>query len=153
MRLFPELLQDLLVKMLWYGIPSSRLCDLAFPTHLRRWSNIRGRVPVIDKYGVLAAGFESGELVGHGTILDIAQGGEVLFSDQPLTGVVPDKRSRVIIEMVILATGYQEECVIGREDRLNGLYKCGFAKSDRFLPLQSICEEAKFIAEDIAASY
>ena len=55
--------------------------------------------------------------------------------------------------MVILATGYREECVVEREDRLNGLYKCGFGKSDRFLPILSISEDARGIADDISASY
>ena len=60
----------------------------------------------------------------------------------------------VEIDMVILATGYQEEVsIIDREDRLNGLYKCGFGKSDHFLPLLTISEDANWIADDIAASY
>ena len=54
--------------------------------------------------------------------------------------------------MVILATGYREECVVECKDRLNGLCKCEFGKSDRFLPL-SISEDARGIADDISASY
>ena len=35
--------------------------------------------------------------------------------------------------MVILATGYREECVVQSKDRLNGLYKSvGLARSDCF---------------------
>ena len=154
MRLLPYILQDLLVKMLWWFIPGSKICNAAFPSHLKRWNKIHGRVPVIDKFGVLAEGFQLGKLVGHGPILDISKGKEVRFHDQPLADniAVTSALSGVKIDMVILATGYREGCVIEREDRLNGLYKCGFV-CDRFLPLKSIGEDAKAIADDIAASY
>jgi len=144
MRVLPLLIQDILVKLLWLFIPGSKACNAAFPSHLKRWEKINGRVPVIDKYGMLASGFQSGRLVGHGPVIAISKGGEVRFSDQPAT-----MRK---INMVILAIGYKEDCVLGREDRLNGLYKLGF-KNDRFLPLKSIGEEAKKIAIDIESSF
>ncbi|KAL7536359.1 hypothetical protein ACHAXR_007115 [Thalassiosira sp. AJA248-18] len=154
MRWLPESVQDSLVKILWRGIPVSRLCDSAFPSHLKRWVKIQGRVPVIDKHGILASGFQSGRLVGHGPIMEVMKGREVRFCDQSIIGGFAHAGTAgTKIDMVILATGYQEECVVDREDRLNGLYKCGFGKSDRFLPLRSISEEAKCIAEDISASY
>ena len=158
-RLLPYLLQDFIVKFLSRVLPGSKTCNSAFPSHLQRWNSIRGRVPVIDKYGLLASGFQSGFLVGHGPIIDITKERGVLFNDlQPTTMVgsstsTTKSSSRVEIDMVILATGYKEECVIEREDRLNGLYKCGFSKSDRFLPLRTISEDAKCIADDIAESY
>jgi hypothetical protein len=147
MRGLPETLQDILVKVLWAGIPGSKICQSAFPSQLKRWNKIKGRVPVIDKHGMLAKGFQSGILVGHGPISNVTKG-KVHFDDGPTV-----QNGGTKIEMVILATGYQEDCLVEREDRLNGLYKCGFGKSDRFLPLLSISEDAKCIAEDIAASY
>jgi hypothetical protein len=148
MRVLPEILQDALVKLLWAGIPGSKICQSAFPSHLRRWNKIGGRVPVIDKHGMLVRGFQSGRLVGHGPILSVKKGKVVHFSDGPTV-----RNAGTEIDMVILATGYREECVVEREDRLNGLFKCGFGKSDRFLPLLSINEDARGIADDIAASY
>jgi len=156
MRVLPVLLQDLLVKLLWWGIPASRICNSAFPSHLKRWNKIQGRVPVIDKHGILASGFRSGVLVGHGPIMDVTKEQEMRFRDQPLVGshgMFPTSARGTKIDMVIMSTGYQEECIVDREDRLNGLYKCGFGKSDRFLPLQSISEDATNIGEDIASSY
>jgi hypothetical protein len=56
--------------------------------------------------------------------------------------------------MVIMATGY--DCttnpLVTRADPLNGLYTCGFG-NDRFLPLQSIGEEAQTIAKEIVADW
>ncbi|KAL9183087.1 hypothetical protein ACHAXT_004874 [Thalassiosira profunda] len=153
MRSLPGPVQEVFVRLLWSGIPDSRVCDAAFPSHLKRWGNVRGRVPVIDKFGTLAAGFGSGALVGHGSVQHVTKEGEVTFGDQPSSGAASNTRSGTKIDMVILATGYREESVIGREDRLNGLYKCGFGRSDRFLPLRSIGEDAKNIADDIARSY
>jgi len=154
MRVLPLLIQDILVKLLWLLIPGSKACNAAFPPHLKRWEKINGRVPVIDKYGVLASGFQSGRLVGHGPVLDITEEKKVRFSDQPvMTGNLTSSLSSGIkVNMVILATGYREDCVVGREDRLNGLYKCGF-NADRFLPLKSIGEEAKKIAIEIESSF
>jgi len=153
MRVLPLLIQDILVKLLWLFIPDSKTCNAAFPPHLKRWEKINGRVPVIDKYGMLASGFQSGRLVGHGPILTIAEGRKVRFSDQPLAGNLTSSSSGVkIVDMVILANGYIQDCIIKREDRLNGLYKCGFS-ADRFLPLKSIGEEARAIANDIESSF
>lgn len=152
-RVLPLLIQDILVKLLWYFIPGSKACNAAFPSHLKRWEKINGRVPVIDKYGMLASGFQSGTLIGHGPVLDISKGGEVRFSDQPLaSNLASSSSSGVKIDMVILAIGYKEDCVVQREDRLNGLFRLGF-KNDRFLPLKSIGEEAKKIANDIESSF
>lgn len=55
------------------------------------------------------------------------------------------------IGMVILATGYKEDCIVSRKDKFNGLYRVGFGK-DQFLPLKAISAEARNIAEDIAAT-
>ena len=154
MRWLPVPIQDVLVKLLWWGIPGSRVCDSAFPPYLNRWAAIKGRVPVIDKHGALASGFQSGTLIGHGPIMDVDKEGVVRFCDQATVGgLASSSTSQTKIDLVILGTGYKEECIIGREDRLNGLYKCGFGQSDRFLPLKSIGEDAKCIGEDIAASY
>jgi len=144
-RLMPHFLQEFFVHLLWSMIPSSKLCNSAFPSHLKRWRKINGRVPVIDKYGMIASGLQSGKLVGHGPIVDITSDREVQFDDR--------NSSSTAIEMVILATGYKEDCsLIDREDKLNGLYKIGFGK-DRFLPLRSIGEEAKEIVEEISKVY
>ena len=129
-------------------IPSSQLCNESFPSHLPRWKAINGRVPVIDKFGLIASGFRSGQLVGHGPIFDVTNDGEVQFCDQPFA----TEASSTKIDFVILALGYQDQCIIDREDRIGGLYKCGFGK-DRFLPLRSIFEEAKCIADDILKSH
>jgi hypothetical protein len=147
LRLLPETLQDILVKVLCAVIPGSKTCQSAFPSYLKRWNKIKGRVPVIDKHGMLAKGFQSGRLVGHGPISHVTKG-RVHFNDGPTV-----RNGGTEIDMVILATGYRDDCIVEREDRLNGLYKCGFSKSDRFLPLLSISEDAKGIADDIAASY
>ena len=148
MRVLPAIIQEILVKLLWAGIPGSKICQSAFPSHLQRWKKIEGRVPVIDKHGMLAKGFQSGRLVGHGPVLNVTKGKVVHFSDGPTV-----RNAGTVIDMVILATGYREECVVEREDRLNGVYKCGFGKSDRFLPILSISEDARGIADDISASY
>ncbi len=155
-RLMPDVLQEIVIRLLWWGIPSSRQCDAAFPAHLDRWSKIRGRVPVVDKYGVLATSFQSGRLVGHGPITEAFPSspeedgsGRVSFQDH---GSESNISCRVPVDLVILATGYEQDCVISREDRLNGLYKCGFG-NDRLLPLQSIGEEAETIAKEIARCY
>ena len=68
---------------------------------------------------------------------------EVQFDDRNA------RRGNTKIEMVILATGYKQDCLVDREDKVNGLYRIGFGK-DRFLPLRSIGEEAKSIAEEIS---
>ena len=43
MRWIPGFLQDLFVQLLWWSIPSSRQCNFAFPSHLKRWGKIHGR--------------------------------------------------------------------------------------------------------------
>jgi hypothetical protein len=149
MRILPEFIQEILLQLLWDAIPDSKVCQLAFPSYLKRWTKINGRVPVIDKHGVLAQGFKSGILVGHGPISKTTEGRIVHFSD----GLSGHNSVGQGIDMVILATGYQDRSIVEREDRLNGLYKCGFSKSDHFLPLLTIGEDANWIADDIAASY
>jgi len=144
-RLLPQYFQEFFVHLLWSFIPSSKLCNNAFPSHLKRWDKINGRVPVIDKYGMIASGLQSGQLVGHGPILQITSDHKVQFDDRNASGITK-------IEMVILATGYKQDCLVDREDKVNGLYKIGFGK-DRFLPLRSIGEEAKSIAEEISNAY
>ena len=116
------------MKLLWDNIPGSKTCQSAFPSYLKRWNKIEGRVPVIDKLGMLAQGFESGSLIGHGPISNFTKEKVMHFSDGPSgqTFIVTE------IDMVILATGYREQWIVQREDRLNGLYKCGFGKFDRF---------------------
>jgi hypothetical protein len=151
-RQLPSILEDLVIRLLWLGIPSSRTCNASFPSHLQRWSRIHGRVPVIDKYGIIASAFQSGRLMGHGPVLEAisSSSGGLTFDDSPDT-----KRhdTPIPIDMVLFATGYQQtDSLITREDRLNGLYQCGFG-SDRFLPLQSIGEQAQTIAKQIAGDY
>lgn len=144
-RRMPAFLQEFVVKLLWRGIPSSRLCDSAFPSYLKRWHKIKGRIPVIDK-GFLASGFQSGHLKGHGPILDVTENG-VLFNDHSHMLDSPE----VKIDMIILATGYREDCIVDSEDRPNGLFRLGFGND--FLPLQSISEEAEIIVEEIVKYY
>ena len=155
-RWMPEFLQEIVIRLLWFGIPTSRTCNAAFPAHLKRWCKIQGRVPVIDKEGVVASSFQSGRLIAHGPVAETFPSspedegrGSVCFQDLPHG---TNRSNRVPVDLVILATGYKRDCVIGREDRLNGLYKCGFG-DDRFLPLQSIAEEAEKIANDIASNF
>eukprot|EP00957_Ditylum_brightwellii_P199099 15176620-Ditylum_brightwellii.AAC.1 len=56
------------------------------------------------------------------------------------------------IDMVIMATGHKKECIIPREDRLNGLFLVGFS-NDRFLPIRTIGEEAEHAAKKIVSSH
>ncbi|KAL3784089.1 hypothetical protein HJC23_012278 [Cyclotella cryptica] len=144
-RQMPAFLQEFIVKLLWRAIPSSRQCDYAFPSYLKRWKKINGRIPVIDK-GFLASGFQSGHLKGHGPIFDVTKSG-VLFNDHKHTLDSPP----VKVEMIILATGYKEECIVDREDRPNGLFRLGVGND--FLPIRSISEEAELIVEEIAKYY
>ena len=142
-RWMPSVLQEFTIRLLWRGLPSSVACNKAFPAHLPRWSRVAGRVPVIDKHGQILAGLESGVIVPHGTIENVSSEG-VTFKDAVGTGSIG-----VPIDMVILATGYKDERLIAREDRLNGLFLVGF-KNKRLLPLKTIGEEAKQVATDIA---
>lgn len=143
----PLFIQEFILRLLWQLIPSSRQCNSAFPSHLKRWRKVNGRIPVIDK-GYISAGLASGQVQGHGPILDVNQDG-VIFSDSShalMSG------QRIKIDMIILATGYKEECIVDREEPHNGLYKLGFG-NDNFLPLHSMTKEAKMIVDDIAAVY
>jgi hypothetical protein len=146
-RMMPGFVQEKVVQLLWNYIPSSRRCDSAFPSHLNRWGKIHGRIPVIDK-GFLVSGFNNDQLRGHGQILDVNEKG-VVFFDHSNVAVLAKP---VKIELVILATGFKEECVVDREARPNGLYKLGFG-NDKFLPLRSTCDESREIVKEIAASY
>ena len=150
-RWLPSRVEDLAVHLLWWGIPNSQICNNAFPSHLPRWKRIQGRVPVVDKYGHLAQGFASGQLVGHGPVVEVVKDKKTLrFDDR--RRAASDAATVVAVDLVLLATGYQKDCIVTREDRLNGLYKCGFG-NDRFLPLRSIGEQAQVIAKEIAADY
>jgi hypothetical protein len=61
-------------------------------------------------------------MLGHGPVRDVTDEQEILFDDSRSgVGTTP-----VSIETMILATGYKKECMIGREDRLNALFLCGF---------------------------
>ena len=146
-RMMPSFLQEYIVHLLWTFIPSSKLCNTAFPAHLKRWREINGRVPVIDKHGMVASGLASGKLIGHGPILDIdTESKQVRFDDR-------NGSSNAAINMVILATGYKRDCsLIDREDKLNGMFKIGFGK-DHFLPLRSIGDEAKEVVDEISKLY
>ena len=146
-RWLPGLVQDLVVRTLWWGIPSSRICNTAFPSHLRRWEHIWGRVPVIDKDGTIVSGFQSGRLVGHGPVVHVDL--QALHFDDHRNA---KNEESVGIDMVIFATGYNASCLVSREDNLNGLYKCGF-ENDRLLPIQSIGEQAQRIATQIANNF
>ena len=142
-RWLPSQIEDLVVRTLWWVIPSSRICDAAFPSHLRRWERIRGRVPVIDKDGSIVSGFQSERLVGHGPVVHVDQ--QALYFDDQQNAKNEDS---VGIDMVIFATGYHASCLVSREDSLNGLHVCGFG-NDRLLPIQSIGEQAQWIAKQI----
>jgi hypothetical protein len=147
-RWMPKFIQEPMIRLLWWGIPSSARCNSAFPSHLKRWDKINGRVPVIDKYGLICSSLQSGTMLGHGPVLDVTDEKEILFDDSRSgVGTTP-----VSIEMVILATGYKKECIIGREDRLNGLFLCGFG-NDRLLPLKTIGEEAEAIAKELTGNF
>jgi cation diffusion facilitator CzcD-associated flavoprotein CzcO len=144
-RRLPCGIQEAITRLLWWALSDSVTCDRAFPAHLQRWKKVNGRVPVIDKHGQIAAAVASGSLVGHGPVETVCSSG-LTFEDGHGT-----QGARVPIDLVIMATGYKKICIIGREDRLNGLYRCGFG-NDRFLPLRSIGEEAETIAKEIAES-
>jgi putative flavoprotein involved in K+ transport len=141
-RWMPSIIQEQLLRLLWWIIPISAACNAAFPDHLPRWRKVDGRVPVIDKYGQVASGLQSGAIIGHGPIRHVSSEG-ITFEDTSGIG-----GNSVSIDMVIMATGYTHDCLITREDRLNGLYLAGFG-NERFLPLKTIGEEAKTIARDI----
>jgi uncharacterized protein len=144
----PLIIQEYVLRLLWRFIPVSDRCNSAFPSHLKRWNKLHGRIPVIDK-GNISAGFVSGRLKGHGPIIAVNEDG-VLFSDSSTHSLLSKQRTK--IEMVILATGYKQDCVVDREDRPSGLYKVGFG-DDNFLPLHSMCKEVEVVVDEIAAGY
>ncbi len=146
-RWLPCWLEEMVIRLSWLVVPSSRSCNAAFPSHLKRWAKVQGRVPVVDKDGTVVSGFRSGRLVGHGPVLQVGPNA-LVFDDY--AHLKNDKC--VPVEMVILATGYQHDCLISRQDRLNGLYSCGFG-SERLLPIPTMVEDAQQIAKEIASDY
>ena len=151
-----QLFEEMVVKLLWSSIPSSRQCDAAFPAHLSRWARIGGRVPVIDKEDSIRSGFHSGRLAGHGPVIHVDANTKSLTFDDRSHGSVPvndPSSSTVGVDMVIMATGYCTlNPLVTRADPLNGLFTCGFG-NDRFLPLQSIGDEARKIAREVVADW
>jgi putative flavoprotein involved in K+ transport len=145
-RWMPSAIQEASTRLLWWGIPDSAACDVAFPAHLPRWTKVNGRVPVIDKFGQVTSALRSGLMVGHGPVRKVSITRELVFEDGVGAGGAP-----VSIDMVIMATGYKKECIVTREDRLNGLFLVGFG-NDRLLPLKTIGEEAERIAREIEDS-
>lgn len=142
-RWLPSAMQEAAIRLLWWGLPDSAACDAAFPAHLPRWSKVNGRVPVIDKYGQVASALRSGAIVGHGPVRKVSAK-DLVFEDGAGAG-----GTSIPIDMVIMATGYKEESVVSRDDKLNGLYRVGFG-NDRLLPLKTIGEDAEAIAREIA---
>lgn len=140
----PFFVQEYVLRLLWRFILNSDRCNSAFPSHLKRWNKMHGRIPVIDK-GHISTGFMSGRLKGHGPIIDVNENGAI-FSDTSHP-ILSNQRTKV--EMVILATGYGQDCIVDREDRPNGLYKVGFG-NDNFLPLHSMCKEVEVVVDEIA---
>ena len=150
-RLLPTIFQEVVTSVLWRHIPESSTCNDAFPPALPRWTKLAGRVPVIDKSGEIARALENGKLVGHGPVGEVSIHGTPFANDSCvhfMDGPNATNRLPVPIDFVILATGYKKECIVTREDRLNGLFLCGFG-NDKFLPLRSIGEDAKAIASEI----
>jgi hypothetical protein len=152
-----KLFEEIVVKLLWSSIPSSRQCDAAFPAHLSRWSRIGGRVPVIDKDDAIRSGFLSGRLAGHGPVVDVDADTKSLTFDDRAHAMVSVNNVRcsstVAVDMVIMATGYcTTNPLVTRADPLNGLFTCG-SGNDRFLPLQSIGDEARQIANVVVADW
>ena len=146
MRQLPGPVQEGIIKVGQKIIYECSSIDAAFPSHLPRWTKFNGRVPVVDKKGQLVSAFASGTMIGHGPVTCVSSNG-LRFDD----GNARNKSTNVGIDLVIMATGYKHTSLIGREDRLNGLYQCGF-KCERFLPLISIGEEAESIASEIISS-
>jgi putative flavoprotein involved in K+ transport len=145
-RWFPSFVQEVATRLLWWGIPSSAACDAAFPAHLPRWNTFNGRVPVIDKFDEITSALRSGSAIGHGPVRNVSDKKELFFEDGAGTVGEP-----IEVDVVIMATGYEKECIFPREDRLNGMFLVGFG-SDKFLPLKTIGEDAERIAQDIAQS-
>ena len=142
-RWMPIVLQEWATRLLWWGIPSTAACDGAFPAHLPRWSQLKGRVPVIDKYNQIASALSERRLIGHGPVRNVSEARELSFEDGAGTVGSP-----VPIDVAIMATGYKKDCIVSREDRLNGIFFVGFG-NDKLLPLRSIGEEAVAVANEI----
>lgn len=139
-RVLPTPVQEAVVALLWRCLPAAVTCDRAFPSNLPRWSRINGRVPVIDKYNRITEGLVSGAIIPHGPIQQAFKDGEVMFDDGKVLS----------FDVAILATGYQSDRIVMREDRYNGLYCCGFG-NEKFLPIKTLSEEAEKIAMEISA--
>ena len=65
--------------------------------------------------------------MGYGPVRNVSSSG-VVFEDVAGTG-----GTAVSIDMVIMATGYKKDCLVAREDQLNGLFLAGFG-NDRLFP-------------------
>jgi len=138
-RSLPKMLQEIVIRLFWRSLPSAAKCNKAFPSYIPRWSNICGRVPVIDKYNRITRGLISGSIVAHGEIHKVFEDGRLLFEDS----------ETFLPNTVILATGYKTDRIVTREDRLNGLFCCGFG-TEHFLPLKTISQEAEEISKEIS---
>jgi cation diffusion facilitator CzcD-associated flavoprotein CzcO len=143
-RMLPGPLQEIIIKLLWRKMPFSATVDKHFPKFLPRWKQIQGRVPVVDKFGVIASSLKNQRLVVHGPIQDVRVDGMIFQNGKNTCSCPP-----VQIDMLILATGYEIECLVTREDKLNGLFLIGL-KNDKLLPLKSIGDDAEVIAKEIS---
>jgi hypothetical protein len=158
-RLLPDVVQELFTMLLWWGVPDSAKCNAAFPSNVPRWRKLAGRVPVIDKSGAITRALEKGSLVGHGPIVEVLRkeirgaNGDLVVSDSSLQFEDgPDAPgSEALIDFVIMATGYEKQCIVTRDDPLNGLFLCGFG-NDFLLPIRSISENAAAIAMEIEST-
>jgi len=121
--------------------------DRFFPPHLPRWTASKeGRVPTVDKHGLLLQALESRRLRIHGPVA-AAGSDSVSFEDSPGVTGVP-----LNISMVILCTGYDESVpeFAVRASPGQGVFKVGFS-NPRLLPLRTIGEEAADVAEQTEA--
>jgi Pyridine nucleotide-disulphide oxidoreductase len=143
LRMLPGPLQEVIIKSLWKRMPFSATVDKEFPRFLPRWNQIQGRVPVVDKFGVISTSLKTRRMLAHGPICDVKVDG-ILFHEGICATHPPIK-----INMVILATGYKADCIIAREDRMNGLFHIGLGK-DRLLPIKSIGDDAEAISKEIS---
>jgi hypothetical protein len=126
-------------------MPFSATVDKHVPKFLPRWKQIQGRVAVVHKFGVISSSFKNQRLVVHGPIQDVRVDG-MIFQNGNNTCCPPVK-----IDMVIQATGYEINCLIVYEDRVNGLFLIGL-KNGKLLPLKSIGDDAEVIARRFQAS-
>jgi len=118
-----------------------------FPPHLQRVAPAQeGKIPVIDKYGIVKEGILSGQLRLHGKVVE-ASGKSVSLEDAPGIRGLP-----VHVSMVILCTGYEERPTLApKAHPKRGIYHVGFA-DPWLLPLRRIGEEAEATAASICAS-